>query len=57
MAMFEQHRVMVIQRDGKWLAVVGIRLDATTRHGDAGGAGRGGPCLSRSGRKPTPYSA
>jgi len=28
-AMFEQHRVMVIRRNDKWLAVVGIGLDAT----------------------------
>src|SRR5580704_14959226 len=27
-AMFGQHRVMVIRRDDKWLAVVGIGLDA-----------------------------
>ena len=28
-AMFGEHRVMVIRRDAKWLAVVGIGLDAT----------------------------
>jgi murein DD-endopeptidase MepM/ murein hydrolase activator NlpD len=29
-ASFEQHRVMVIRRDDRWLAVVGIPLDAPT---------------------------
>ena len=29
-ASFDQHPVMVIERDGKWLAVVGIALDAPT---------------------------
>jgi hypothetical protein len=29
-ASFEQHRVMVIHRNGKWLAVIGIPLDAAT---------------------------
>jgi murein DD-endopeptidase MepM/ murein hydrolase activator NlpD len=39
-ASFDQHRVMVIRRDGKWLAVVGIALDAPlgTAHLDVAGA-------------------
>jgi murein DD-endopeptidase MepM/ murein hydrolase activator NlpD len=32
-ATFNHHRVMVIRRDGKWLAVVGIPLDAATGTG------------------------
>ncbi|HTY92903.1 MAG TPA: peptidoglycan DD-metalloendopeptidase family protein [Steroidobacteraceae bacterium] len=32
-ATFEQHRVMVVRRNDKWLAVVGIPLDATTGTG------------------------
>jgi murein DD-endopeptidase MepM/ murein hydrolase activator NlpD len=32
-ASFQQHRVMVIRRDGKWLAVVGIPLDAAAGTG------------------------